>query len=104
MTIVEFSDDGIITRELDGRIRTWNKGAEKIFGYRPDEVIGKHISLLVPDELLAEETNLLERLTFGLALFKRVIEVHGGNIWVESGGVGMGSCFCFELPLVTEVT
>ena len=40
----------------------------------------------------------------GLALVKRIIEVHGGRVWVESEGEGMGSCFCFELPLATEIT
>jgi len=39
----------------------------------------------------------------GLALVKRIIEVHGGRVWVESEGEGLGSCFCFTLPLVTEV-
>ncbi len=40
----------------------------------------------------------------GLALVKRIVEMHGGKVWVESEGVGRGSTFCFELPLVSEVT
>ena len=39
----------------------------------------------------------------GLALVKRIIEVHGGRIWVESGGLGTGAAFCFTLPLKSTV-
>ncbi len=63
--IVEYSNDGIITKALDGRILTWNKGAEKIFGYSSDEAIGKPISIIIPNELLPEEKNILKRLSSG---------------------------------------
>ena len=46
--IVESSDDAIIGKTLDGIITSWNKGAEEIYGYKADEVIGKHVSILVP--------------------------------------------------------
>lgn len=48
--VVESSDDAIITKSLDGCITTWNKGAEIIYGYSAEEVIGKNISILTPPQ------------------------------------------------------
>ncbi|MHC4548976.1 MAG: two-component system sensor histidine kinase NtrB [Planctomycetota bacterium] len=48
--ILDTSADGILTLDVDDRISTWNRGAEQIFGYRADEIIGKHASLLYPPE------------------------------------------------------
>jgi len=63
--IVECSDDAIVSKTLDGVIRTWNKGAERIFGYTPDEVIGKPITILIPADRQDEETQILARLSKG---------------------------------------
>ena len=49
-SIVENSEDAIIGNSLDGFIKSWNKGAESLFGYKKDEVLGKHISLIIPEE------------------------------------------------------
>ncbi len=49
-SIVENTDDAIIAKDLNGNILSWNKGAEKLYGYTKDIVIGKHISIIVPDE------------------------------------------------------
>jgi PAS domain S-box-containing protein len=57
--IVEFSDDAIISEDLNGIIATWNHGAEKLFGYAADEVIGKSISILIPPERQDEELSIL---------------------------------------------
>jgi len=63
--IVESSDDAIITKDLDGVITSWNKGAEKIFGYSASEVIGKAVAILIPPERENEEPNILSRLRRG---------------------------------------
>ncbi len=63
--IVQFSDDAIISKTLDGIIRSWNKGAENIFGYTPEEAVGQHISLILPIDRLAEEAHIISRLRTG---------------------------------------
>ncbi len=63
--IVESSDDAIISRSLEGIITTWNPGAEKIFGYTAQEIIGQPVFLLVPPELHEEESAILARLAGG---------------------------------------
>jgi PAS domain S-box-containing protein len=63
--IVESSDDAIITKDLNGRITSWNQGAERLFGYTAGEVIGKPISLLIPFERLNEEPGILGRVRKG---------------------------------------
>lgn len=63
--IVESSDDAILSKSLDGIVRTWNKGAEKIFGYTADEMIGQPILKLIPPELRDEETEILSKLRAG---------------------------------------
>src|SRR5690348_16753751 len=63
--IVESSDDAIISKNLDGVIVTWNEGARRIFGYAPEEVVGKSITILIPPERLEEEPVILARLRAG---------------------------------------
>ena len=63
--IVECSDDAIVSKTLDGRIRSWNGGAMRLFGYTPEEVIGKSITIIIPAELLEEERRILEKLQRG---------------------------------------
>jgi PAS domain S-box-containing protein len=63
--IVESSDDGIIGKTLDGTIATWNGGAQRIFGYGAAEIVGRHISMLIPPERRHEEEEIQERLTRG---------------------------------------
>ena len=60
--IVASSDDAIISKTLDGIISTWNEGATRIFGYSPEEVIGKPITILIPPDRLNEEPEILARL------------------------------------------
>lgn len=63
--IVESSDDGITSVTLDGIVRTWNPSAERIFGYRAEEIVGGHISILVPPDRAAEAAEILARVGRG---------------------------------------
>jgi len=63
--IVDSSDDAIISKNLDGVVTSWNKSAERIFGYTAGEAIGQQITLIVPPERRNEEAELLERLRRG---------------------------------------
>ena len=63
--IVESSNDAIISKTLDGTIKTWNRGAARIFGYTADEIIGKHISILFPAELIKEEDEFIKKIEEG---------------------------------------
>ncbi len=47
-SIVNFSEDAILCQTMDGIITTWNNGAEKVYGYTAEEIIGRHISILIP--------------------------------------------------------
>jgi PAS domain S-box-containing protein len=63
--IVQFSDDAIISKDLDGIITSWNNGAERLFGYSADEVIGKSITILIPPERQDEEGTILKLIRRG---------------------------------------
>jgi len=63
--IVESSDDAIIGKTLDGRIVSWNAGAERIFGYTAEEAVGRPITLIIPPERLDEEAGILAKLCAG---------------------------------------
>lgn len=62
VAIVESSDDAIISQSLDGTIKSWNKGAEKMFGYTGKQAVGKHISLIIPPEYINEAKKILKRI------------------------------------------
>ncbi len=62
---MESSDDAIISKDLNGVIRSWNTGAERLFGYTPVEVIGKPITIIIPPDRLGEEPEILKRLQRG---------------------------------------
>jgi len=63
--IVESSDDAIIGRDLDGVILTWNRGAERMYGYSADEIRGRSVSILIPQERSDELGSILDRIRAG---------------------------------------
>jgi PAS domain S-box-containing protein len=63
--IVESSDDAIASKDLNGIVSSWNAAAERIFGYRAEEIIGKSIKLIIPPELHDEEGQILARIRRG---------------------------------------
>jgi PAS domain S-box-containing protein len=64
-SIVDSSDDAIVSKNLDGIITSWNKSAERVFGYTAEEAIGRHITLIIPPDRQDEEADILARLRRG---------------------------------------
>ena len=63
--IVESSDDAIISKSLDGIIQSWNAAAERLFGYTAEQAVGRHISLVIPQDRIAEEDEIIASLKAG---------------------------------------
>jgi len=66
--IVESSGDAIIGKTLDGTITSWNGGAQQIFGFRADEMVGQPVTCIIPSDLQGEEVTILERLRCGQSI------------------------------------
>jgi PAS domain S-box-containing protein len=62
ISIVENSDDAIISKDLNGIVTSWNRGAERIFGYTEDEMVGESITMIIPQDRLEEERTILDKL------------------------------------------
>jgi PAS domain S-box-containing protein len=84
--IVQSSDDAIVSKNLDGIITSWNKGAERVFGYTAEEAIGQPITIVIPQDRQDEERTILTRIRRG----ERIEHVetvrrrkHGSLIWVS---------------------
>src|SRR6266566_3913542 len=63
--VVESSHDAIVSKDLDGIITSWNKGAERLFGYAAEEAVGQNITLIIPPDRRGEERAIVERLMRG---------------------------------------
>ena len=63
--IVESSDDAIASKDLNGTITSWNRSAEKLFGYKAEEIIGKPVTTIIPPELHHDETMILSKIRRG---------------------------------------
>jgi PAS domain S-box-containing protein len=63
--IVEHSGDAMFTKDLDGVVRTWNASAERLFGYRAEEIVGRPVTVLVPPDRLHEDDEILARIRAG---------------------------------------
>src|SRR6516225_418783 len=84
--IVECSDDAIYSLSLDGIITSWNNGAEQIFGYAAEEVIGRPITILIPSDRQDEELAILERVRRGerIKYYETVRQCKDGSLIVLS--------------------
>jgi PAS domain S-box-containing protein len=63
--VVDSAEDAIVSKTLDGVIKSWNRGATRIFGYEADEMVGRPITVIIPPELHAEEAHILSRIRAG---------------------------------------
>jgi two-component system sensor histidine kinase VicK len=63
--VIQYSEDGIISKDLDGNILTWNAAAERIYGYTREEAVGKNMAMLLPPERSDEEADILARMRHG---------------------------------------
>jgi PAS domain S-box-containing protein len=63
--IVESSDDAIVSKDLNGIIASWNRGAERLFGYNVEEAVGKSITMVIPQDHIDEEAGILKRIRQG---------------------------------------
>ena len=84
--IVDSSSDAIIGKTLDGVVLSWNRSAERIFGYRADEMVGRSVFALIPEELHDAERDMLERLRRGEGVEKAEVErvrKDGHRIWIS---------------------
>lgn len=85
-SIVESSDDAILAKTLDGIVTSWNRAAERIFGYDADEMIGQHIGKIIPPDLHNEEKLILAQVRRGEAvdhLVTRRVRKDGEEIYVS---------------------
>ena len=70
--IFESCEDAIVSKRLDGTITSWNPAAERLFGYRAGDILGKSIRLLIPDDRQHEEDDIIARIERG----ERVLPFH----------------------------
>jgi len=82
----ESSDDAVVSKDLSGAVTTWNKAAERLFGYPAQEVVGKSITILIPPDRLDEEVEILGRIRRGERVdhFETVRQRKDGSLVVVS--------------------
>jgi PAS domain S-box-containing protein len=85
-SIVESSDDAIVSKDLNGIIQSWNKGAERVFGYTAEEAIGQPITMVIPQDRHDEERDILTRIRRGERIehFETVRQRKHGSMLVVS--------------------
>ena len=80
--IVDSSEDAIVSKDLNGVVQTWNRAAERMFGYTASEIVGRSISLIIPRERLSEEDEVLARVRSGRSIdhFETVRQRKDGSL------------------------
>jgi two-component system, chemotaxis family, CheB/CheR fusion protein len=78
--IVDSSDDAIVSKDLNGVIQSWNAAAQRLFGYTPEQAVGRHISLIIPPDRLHEEDKILAQIRAGELVY------HFDTVRVRSDG------------------
>lgn len=78
--IINSSNDAIISKSMEGIIQSWNKSSENIFGYTADEIIGKHISILMHVDKIGESEAILEKIR------QKQTIVHWETVWIHKNG------------------
>ena len=80
--IIDSSDDAIVSKTLDGIITSWNRGAERMFGYSAEEAVGQHISLIIPNARRTEEDQVLAAIRQGQRVdhFETVRQTKDGRL------------------------
>jgi len=81
--LVRSSDEAIVSKDLNGIIRTWNPAAEKMFGYTAAEAVGRHITLIIPPERRHEEDDVLERIRRGMADHFETVRIRKDGTMVD---------------------
>src|SRR5688500_5381153 len=66
--VVEASEDAIVSKDLNGTIKSWNRAAERMFGYTADEAVGRSIRMIIPENRQFEEDHVLDRIRAGQAV------------------------------------
>ncbi len=85
-SIISSAEDAIVSKTLEGKILTWNKGAEQIFGFTAREAIGQHISIIIPPELLSEESEIIAKIKVGeyVRHYETIrVRKDGGRIYIS---------------------
>jgi PAS domain S-box-containing protein len=113
--IVEYSDDAIIAGTLDGLITSWNPAAERMFGYSSQEIVGKHINLLVPRDRAGEMISILAKISAGRPVgnFETIrirkdaavfpVSLTVSPIRDENGAVVAAAVICRDVSELTQV-
>jgi PAS domain S-box-containing protein len=84
--IIESSDDAIVSKDLNGIVQSWNKAAERIFGYTAEEIVGKSILTIIPGEFHSEEPRILATLAAGGKIDHyetQRLRKDGSRVWVS---------------------
>ena len=104
--IVESSEDAILSMDLEGVVTSWNRGAERLYGYSGQEILGKPVAILLPSDRQGEEPEILARIRRGERIdhYETVRQGKDGGLFDVSLSVRMPSryCACWAPPVLVS--